>query len=279
MKRIALFSVLFACLLCNAQAQKKDVKAGFRKQTPAETQFLNSLHQSLYSSLPHVYKDWKTAPENSFDAIKYWCDIPTQWHDCTADIPTTIGHGDPWALNWQVDFVMPDEQSSGLMMAAMKGVTDYTNGQQVATCLKATSKSKLGIFIYANVSSGVTGAFPVSYCGKTPPVTILLPVAATLAVKGIRSVDCPVMDGGRVSMSGNYYDNAVVFLGKPVSSKTTSTGSDGLTTTRYAIGFDKTRISKLVVQNVVVTFKGDSADIDEAIKLIDWQKLSDLIER
>jgi len=271
--------MFFACFVFCLQAQKKDIKPGFRKQTPAETQFLNSLHQSLYAALPHVYKDWKTAPENSFDAVKYWCDIPTQWHDCTADIPTSIGHGDPWALNWQVDFTMPDEQSSGLMMAAMKGVTDYTNGQQVATCLKATNKSKLGIFIYANISSGVTGAFPISYCNKTPPLTIPLPVAATLAVKGIRSVDCHIMDGGRVSMSGNYYDNAVVFLGKPVSSKTTSTGSDGLTTSRYAIGFDKTRIGKLIVQNIVVTFKGDSADIDEAIKLIDWQKLSDLIER
>jgi len=278
MKKISLL-IFFTCSVFCLQAQKKDTKPGFRKQTPAETQFLNSLHQSLYTSLPHVYKDWKTAPENSFDAIKYWCDIPTQWHDCTADIPTSIGHGDPWALNWQVDFTMPDEQSSGLMMAAMKGVTDYTNGQQVATCLKATNKSKLGIFIYANISSGVTGAFPISYCGKTPPVTIPLPVAATLAVKGIRSADCPLMDGGHVSMSGNYYDNAVVFLGKPVSSKTTATGGDGLTTIRYAIGFDKARIGKLVVQNIVVTFKGDSADIDEAIKLIDWQKLSDLIER
>ena len=87
------------------------------------------------------------------------------------------------------------------------------------------------------------------------------------------------MESGRVSMSGNYYDNAIIFLGKPVIAKKTETTSDGLTDTRYSLGFDRGKIGKLIVQNIAIAIKGDAADIDEAIKLIDWQKLYDLIDK
>ncbi|MEO6849872.1 MAG: hypothetical protein ABI203_08170, partial [Mucilaginibacter sp.] len=72
---------------------------------------------------------------------------------------------------------------------------------------------------------------------------------------------------------------ALVFLGKPVNYKKTVTTSDGLTADGYSMAYDSRRISRMEVQNIAVEFKGDSADIDEAIKLIDWQKLSSLIEK
>jgi len=87
------------------------------------------------------------------------------------------------------------------------------------------------------------------------------------------------MDGGTASLHGDYYDTALVYLGQPVVAKKTETTSDGITDTRYELAFDRTKISRLSVQNIAVTFKGDSADIDEAIKLINWQKLSDLIAK
>jgi hypothetical protein len=281
MKRKAIISTLLICFITVALYGQKN-KPGFRKQRPAETAFLNMLHKTLFESLPHTYKNWTTGKEDPFDATKYWCGSggPISWHDCTGDIPTSIGIADPYSLSWQVDFKMPDEEAGGLMSAAVRSIKDFSNGQQIAAALKATNKAKLSIFIVANLFiTGTSSANALSYCAKTPLVSITLPVPSTLALKGLRSVDCPIMESGRVSMSGNYYDNAIIFLGKPVIAKKTETTSDGLTATRYSIGFDRAKIGKFIVQNIAITINGDSADIDEAIKLIDWQKLYDVIDK
>ena len=273
-KLIAIAFLLFTSAL---YAQKTAPSPGFRMQRPEETAFLNQLHNDLFNALPHTYKDWKTSKEDTFDALKYWCSDEGSWGKCLGWIPASIGKGDPYSLDWQVEFNMDQSQSAPLMVSAFKMITDYNNGQQIAASLKSTNKTKLVIFIVANIDANSSDVFTLSYCGKTPLQKIDLPVPATLAVKGIRSTDCPIMESGRVSMSGNYYDNALVFLGKPATAKKTVTTDDGITADSYGIAFDKARIGKLVVQNIVVKFKGDSADIDEAIKLIDWQKLSSLI--
>ncbi|RWY54067.1 hypothetical protein [Mucilaginibacter gilvus] len=275
MKNIILLSVVIICAF-TANAQHNP---SFRHQTPAETAFLNNTHAALSDAIPHTYKDWKTSPESTYDAIHGWCDVKPDFDDCTGYIPKSVGKGDPYFADVDVEFKMPDEQSAGYITAVYGMIKDFSNGPQVATALKSSNKTKLYIFVSANQSVGNAGAFVLSYCAKTPPVNLTLPVPTTLAVKGIRSAECPIMDGGRVSLSGNYYDNAIVFLGKPLTSKKTRTTDDNLTDTRYDIGFDKTKMGKLIVQNVVVTFKGDSADIDEAIKLIDWQKLYALIDK
>jgi hypothetical protein len=281
MKKIALFSLIFAGLFISVRIQAQNKRASFRMQRPEETAFLNKLHQELFDALPHIYKNWATGKEDlNFDATKYWCSDPGSWSICNGFILKTIGISDPYGLDWQVDFTMPDEEMAPLMSAAISNIKDFTNGPQVAAAVKSTNKSKLSIFIVTNLFIvGTHSSTPLSYCAKTPPVPLSIPVPATLAVKGLHSAECPIMDGGSVSLHGNYYDNAIVFLGKPVVGKETETTSDGLTTTRYAIGYDRTKISKMAVQNIVITFKGDSADIDEAIKLINWQKLSDLIAK
>lgn len=275
MKNITLLFVLFFCL-ATANGQKN---SAFRQQTPAETAFLNSLYASLSACIPHTYKDWKTSPERTYDAVRAWCDVSPDFNDCKGYIPRNIGRSDPYAMDVDVEFKMTDEQSVGYITGVYSMIKDFNNGPQVAAAIKSGNKTRLYIFVVANIAGGEASAFPLSYCAKTPPVHFSLPVNATLAVKGIRSAECPIMESGRVSLSGNYYDNALVFLGKPVISKKTRTTSDNLTDTRYGIGFDIKKLSKMLVQNIVVTFQGDSADIDEAIKLIDWQKLNDLIEK
>jgi hypothetical protein len=275
MKNITLLFLLVVCTF-KANAQQN---ASFRQQTPEETAFLNKTHAALSDAMPHTFKDWKTSPESKYDAIHAWCDVKSDYDDCTGYIPRSVGKGDPYFADVFVEFKMPDDQSAGYITAVYGMIKDFSNGPQVATALKSSNKIKLNIFVSANQSVDDDGAFVISYCAKTPPVNLKLPVPATLAVKGIRSAQCPIMDGDQVSLSGQYYDSAVVFLGKPVTVKKTRTTDDGLIDTRYAIGFDKTRIGKLVVQNIVVTFKGDSDDIDEAIKLIDWKKLSDMIQK
>jgi hypothetical protein len=280
MKRIALFTLLATGLFFTRYTHAQDKGSAFRMQRPAETAFLNKLHQELFDALPHTYKNWTAGKEDPFDALKYWCRDPVSWRDCNGFILKTIGLGDPYSLDWQVEFTMPDEESGPLMGAAVGNIKDFTNGPQVAAAIKSTNKSKLKIFIVANLFiTGTHSSMPLSYCAKTPPVPLSLPVPATLALKGLHSADCPIMDGGSVSLKGDYYDNAIVFLGKPVIAKKTETTSDGLTATRYELAFDRAKIGKMEVQNIAVTFKGDSADIDEAIKLINWQKLSDLIAK
>ncbi|ASU36391.1 hypothetical protein [Mucilaginibacter xinganensis] len=281
MKRTTLSILLLTGLLITVSVQAQDKSSAFRKQRPEETAFLNKLHNALFYALPHTFRDWTTGKEDTtFDAMKYWCRDPVSWHDCTGDILKTVGLGDPYALDWQVEFTMPEAESGGLMGAAVSGIKDYTNAQQVAAALKSINRTKLKIFIVANLYiTGTHSSMALSYCAKTPPVALSIPVPTTLALKGIRSAGCPIMDGGSVSLHGDYYDTALVFLGKPVVAKSTENTNDGLTDTRYELAFNRTKIGRLVVQNIAVQFKGDSADIDEAIKMIDWQKLSDLIER
>ncbi|WP_295794777.1 hypothetical protein [Mucilaginibacter sp.] len=280
MKKIAFFTLLFAGLFIaeRTQAQKS---ASFRQQKPEETAFMNMLHQQLFDALPHTYKNWATAKEDlNFDATKYWCRDPGSWSICNGFILKTIGINDAWTMDWQVDFTMPDEEMGPLVSGVVSSIKDFTNAPQVAAAIKSAAKSKLSIFIVANLYiTGTNSSTALTYCSKTPPVPLSIPVPTTLALKGLRSAECPIMDGGSVSLHGNYYDDAIVFLGKPVVAKKTENTSDGLNTTRYEIAFDRTKIGRLAVQNVVITFKGDSADIDEAIKLINWQKLSDLIAK
>ena len=278
MKKLALYTLLLAGLIA-AEAQAQDKNSSFRMQRPEETAFLNKLHKDLFDAIPHTYKNWKTDKEDGFDALKYWCRDETSWAKCSGWILKSIGKGDPYSLDWKVDFNMDESESGPLMASAISMIKDYTNGQQVAAALKSTNKTKLEIFVFANLSANSSQVFKMAYCAKTPLQKIELPVAATLAIKGFKSTGCPIMESGSVSLSANYYDSALVFLGKPATAKTTTHTSDGLTEDGYGIAFDNKKIGSLVVQNIMVQFKGDSADIDEAVKLIDWQKLSSLIEK
>ena len=279
-KKFTHLILLLLLISFTTAAQTKKIRAGFRKMRPDEVVFLNNLHLRMFEAIPHTYKNWGVDElKEKFDINKYWCGIEVDWYECNGVCPNGYGYNDAYSLDCMVDFAMPDDDKGKLFVSAFKSISDYNDAGQIANSLKMSDKAKLSIKIFANMDIGINGAFPVSYCGKTPPAKIALPVPATLAVKGIRSLQCPIMSDGRIDMSGDYYDNATVFLGKPVVNTATVNNDNGLTTTRYAIGFDGAKRSRLIVQNIVVTFKGDSADIDEAIKLIDWKKLYDLVAK
>ena len=176
---------------------------------------------------------------------------------------------------------MPADQTGNLAAAAFKKITDFNSAGQIAGALKGAAKSKLSIQIIVNVSSGSSGAFLLSYCAKTPPEKIALPVPATLALLGTHSDECPFMSDGRPDMSPGdaYYDNAIIFLGKPVAGQEADDRHDGQVRTKYAIGFDKSKIGVPITQNIVVRIKGDAPDIEAVIKLIDWKNLYYLIEK
>lgn len=237
-----------------------------------EIAFYNNIHEVFYSALPHAYKSWKVVEDGKeFDAKKFFCPLND---GCYGTISVSIGKGDPYSLSYFIDFTMPGDESGLLMATAFSSIKDYTNADQIATALKSTAKSKISIRVFNNIDGG---QFPVTYCSKTPPETIKLPVTAGLALKGVRAASCPIMSSGRPDMAGNYYDNAVVFLGKAVAKKTPDERSDGISGAVYAIGFDKSKLDKVITQNIVVTITGDAADIEAIIKLIDWQKLYNAI--
>jgi hypothetical protein len=275
MKRSALLLFASACFYFNAQAQT-------RKLRQDEINFYNNLHQVLYDAIPHQYKDWRAVGDKKdFDAIKYFCPIVYADNDCTGKTDVALGTREPYQLSYNIEFWMPGDQSDALKGSAMGAVKDYSNAPQIAGMLKSIAKTKLSIRISANVYAPDGGIFTLIYCPKTTPEAIALPVTATLALIGIRSAQCPLMADGRPDLSpgDGYYDDAVVFLGKPVNTKTPVNRSDGLTRTAYGIGFDKSKIGSPVVQNIVVDFKGDADDIRAVIKLMDWQKLYALIAK
>jgi len=266
--------LLTGCLSLRAQ----NSHPGFRKITLQEQNYLNSLRKVLYSSIPHSYKNWISTNDDGkdFDINKYWCQNPMPGDDCTGLCPVSIGIGDPYSLNCIVDYGMSGDESSKLMVASYQMIKDFQNAAQIAAALKSSAASKLTIRIFANIPGG---DFDLSYCGKNPPVPIQLPIPSTLALKGLRSTSCPILqaDTKQPDLHGDYYDRAIIFLGKAVATKTADSWSDGLSGTRYTIGFDKGKIGKTITQNIVVTITGDSADIDAAIALIDWKALAALI--
>jgi len=275
MKRSLVYILALICLCYCSWGQT-------RKLRKDEIDFYNNLHQVLYNAVPHEYKDWKAVGDaKEFDVFKYFCPIVYADNDCTGKTDVSLGTRVPYQLSYSIDFSMPGSQSDALKGSAMRTVKDYTNTAQIAGMLKSVAKTKLSIHINANVYTPGSGVFTLVYCPQTPPETITLPVPATLALIGIRSDQCPLMSGSRPDMSpgDGYYDDAVVFLGKPVTTKTNDNRNDGRTHTVYGIGFDKSKIGSPVVQNIEVDFKGDAEDIRAAVKLIDWQKLYVLIAK
>jgi hypothetical protein len=275
MKKLILVSIIVAGLTAQSKAQERPLRQD-------EIVYYNKLYPALYAAVPHEYKDWKAVGDKKeFDAIKYFCPEVYPGNDCTGKCPVSLGKGDPYSLNYKIEFTMPGNQSGGLMASAFKSITDYNNATQIATALKSTAKSKLTINVFVNMSAGATGAFLLSYCAKNPPEKIALPVPATLALLGIHSEGCPLMSDGRPDMSpgDGYYDGAIIFLGKPVAGQVADDRHDGQARTKYAIAFDKSKIGVPVTQNIVVQIKGDAADVNGAIKLIDWKSLYYLTEK
>lgn len=266
---------LVAVIACASQCVR--AQTGMRKLTPAEVAYYTQLYRTLYTSMPHTYKNWKVTNDDAaaFDINNYWCqDRNAPDNDCRGRTLSAVGTKDPYTLVNESAFAMTGEESGPLMAAAIQRITDFTNAAQIAAALKATANAKLSIQIVANIDGG---DFALTYCSKTPPATIKLPVPATLALKGIRAAACPLMSSGAADMHADYYDAALIFLGKPVAEKTPEDRDDGLSGAHYKIGFDRAAIGKPVTQNIVVTIRGDSADIDAAIALIDWKQLYALI--
>jgi hypothetical protein len=87
------------------------------------------------------------------------------------------------------------------------------------------------------------------------------------------------MTDGRpdTSPGDGYYDDALIFIGKPVSGQWYDDRHDGQVRTKYSIAFDKTKTGVPVTQNIVIQLKGDAADISTAIREIDWKALYALI--
>ena len=251
-----------------------------RKLRPDEVAFYTTVHKALYAAMPHSYKDWTVTNDDKpdMDVNNFWCQAPEGEDptNCRGKTFVSVGTTEPYALASSVAFAMSSDAGGAGMVAAFKGITDYKDAGQIAKAMKGMANTKLSIQIVANMDGG---DFDLIYCGKTPPQTLKLPVPSTLALKGIRSIQCPIMADGAPDMHANYYDEAVIFLGKPVVSKTPDSWSDGLSGMRYKIAFDRSKIGKLVVQNYAITIKGDTADIDAAVALIDWQKLYALISK
>lgn len=281
-KAVVFLSILISCLQVTT-AQKNDVSPGFRRMTKNEITYFNNLHDSLYLAIPHEYKDWTANGDSrAFDAAKHWCEDPVDGTDCTGIFPNNIGTTDPYSLSINQDFAMSNQESGNLMVAAMGALKDYNDPVQIATALKSTAKSKITISITNNLSiddvESTSTNLGISYCPKTPPVMIELPIPAALAVKGIRSVACPILgEGKQPDMHANYYDNAFIVLGKTTIRKVEKKYDDGLMANDYDISFDNKKISKLINQNIVIKITGDSDDIDAIINLIDWKMLNSML--
>jgi hypothetical protein len=251
-------------------------RAQFRKMTQGEIDYLNKVRQVLYEATPHEYADWKgVGDEKEFDARTFWC--PGGEENCIGTCPVSTGKKDPYGMGYAIDFTIPDDQKGGMMAAAMGDLKDYTNVSQVAKVMKAMAKTTLHIQLYVNDPG--TDGFSIVYCPKTPPVRLNIPVPTASALMGIRSAACPATAAGQPDMHANYYDSAIIVLGKPLVRTKHETGADGMATDRFIEAFDKTRMGALVTQNITVALKGDAKDIQAAIALINWQKLYALLDK
>ena len=272
MNKIIILS-FFAAFVCqHSSAQSRQLRSD-------EITYFTALHAAIHISLPHTYKDWTKTNDDEDD----W-DITTQGcmdshhpdAECKGRTSASLGKTDPYSLASKVSFAMSSEESNKLSTSSFAGIKDYTSADQIATALKTTAATKLEITVVTNIDGG---SFSIVYCPKDPLQSIKLSVPTTLAIKGIRSVRCPIIASGQPDTHANYYDGAIIFLGKPVVSKSPEDRSDGTKEMNYKIGFDHTKIGKPITQNIVVTIKGDSADIDAAIALIDWNKLYSMINK
>ncbi|MBC7587360.1 MAG: hypothetical protein H7178_03290 [Chitinophagaceae bacterium] len=286
MKKAVIFLLMLVACFQVSTAQTYKPHKGFRMLRQDEIAYLNNLYQTLYNAIPHEYKDWRANGDGKeFSAVKHWCDVEPDFDKCTGICPVTLGKTDPYSISLNMDFAMLDQESSGLMIAAYQGITDYTNPMQIAKALKSAAKSKISIRIYNNIfapdGSFSSNQFGISYCPKVPPVKIQLPIYAALAVMGIRSDACPILDEStkQADMHGNYYDNALIVLGKPIVKKAEKMYDYGLKNNAYAIAFDNKQIGKLINQNIMIRITGDAADIDAVIKLIDWKKLESMVAK
>jgi hypothetical protein len=164
-----------------------------------------------------------------------------------------------------------------LVAAAYKKINDPNSVRQTTIALKSAATNRLNIVVTANMPA--QSASSLMYCGKMLPAPIALPVPVTLSLLGLHTDGCDVTINGKADINGDYYDSAIVFLGKPAVKKKADQLSDGLSRASYYVGFDKAKANQMITQNIVVTLKGDAADINAAIKLIDWQKLYGLLSK
>ncbi len=252
--------------------------ATYRKLRPAEAAFLNRVHSMLSAVVPHSFYNWTTDQDgDDFDALKLWCENPKSADDHLGYCPVSLGKSEPYSVKYEIEFRMPDRQSKALLLNAYKTITDFNSTDQIAGALKSTAVTWLRISIVTNVLPGTINK--LSYCAKMQPSQIALPVPATLAVMGLHSDACPIMLSGKVDMTGDYYDDAVIILGKPVIKKALEQRPDGLMEADYSTGFDRSKINHYTTQNIAITIHGDAADINVAMKLIDWKKLYSLIAK
>jgi len=243
---------------------------------PAEAAFYNKVHTDLASAVPHGFYDWKidTGPDD-FDALKLWCADAKTPDDHLGYCPVRLGKSEPYSLKYEIEFNMPDAQSKALLESEFKKITDFNSTRQIAAALKSTAVRWLKISIATNVLTAANNR--LSYCAGIQPKTITLPVPPALALMGLHSDDCPIMVAGRIDMTADYYDNALIILGKPPARRSVEQRSGGLAEMDCGAGFDQSKTGRLETQNIVVSIHGDAADISAAIKLIDWQKLCYLL--
>jgi hypothetical protein len=250
MKKPLVLVLAVTCIVFNTPAQS----ILGRKLSPAEAAYCNTVYSVMAAALPHTYRDW-----------------------IFADAGKNLPEGQPYTVRLDYAYEMPEEQAKTIMSSAYKKIGDPNSVKQVASALKWAAINRLKIMVTANMPQQNPNS--LVYCGKVTPAITGLPVAATLSIMGMHTENCPIMTHTKVDMNGDYYDNAIVFLGKPVVKKKTEQVENGLISTIYYVGFDKEKMNQLITQNIVVTLKGDAANINEVIKLIDWQKLYGLLNK
>lgn len=252
--------------------------AAYRKLRPAEAAFLNRVHSMLTVVVPHSFYNWTSGEDDDgFDAVRLWCADPKSADEHLGYCPVSLAKSEPYSVKYEIEFRMPDKQSKNLLLNAYKGITDYNSTDQIAVALKSTAVARLKISIITNVLPGAIKK--LTYCTKIQPAQMVLSVPAALAVMGMRSDACPIMLSGKVDMTADYYDEALIILGKPVIKRALEQRPDGLMEADYSTSFDRWKINRYTTQNIAIIIHGDAADINVAMKLIDWKRLYSLIAK
>jgi len=252
-------------------------KADFRKLKPDEAAFLTKVHYLLAGAVPHIFYNWEADDVGyDFDVLKLWS-AGKRADERGGDCPASLGKTEPYAINYAIEFRMPDGQSRAVLLAAYKKITDYNSARQIAGALKSTAVCRLSINIATNVMPSVITK--MTCCAKVPPSRISLPVPAKLALLSRQSDACPIMAGGKADMTADYYDTALIILGKPVVKRPVAQQAQGRVQTGYSTGFDRSKIGQMTIQNMVISIHGDAADINVAIRMMDWKKLYYLVDK
>ena len=261
------------CILILVAALLTPCMAGAQQGLTAEQKgFITATYNTISNALPLTYRNWKTDTLDLFEPEK---------------IATDSGMGRTRFFTTVVKrrYARRAMDAAGIRTRALNAVVDFTSNDSMARFQKTMAGNKVEITVITNIGSAPGTTAPditLDYCATTKPLPIEVPIPAALAALGLQPGNCTVVMPNNLfsfDMNHKYSEDAVVFWGTAIRDKVTPPSATGALQDQYHVDIDRSKMSSLVNQNMVVIIRGNEADIDEMLVRIDWKALAGLTSK